>query len=65
MVKAHAGLPVRDFRAVAPPPDGGPAVERADFYASLSAEFEREMAETAPIEDEARPLEAAEISESF
>jgi penicillin-binding protein 1A len=66
MVRAHAGLPVRDFRAVAPLPDGGPAVERADFYASLSAEFEREMTEAAPVEDEApQPLEAAEISESF
>jgi penicillin-binding protein 1A len=65
MVRAHAGLPVRDFRAVAPPADGGPAVERADFYASLSAEFEREMTE-APEPDAAEPpLPAGDPQESF
>lgn len=41
MIDAHRGLPVRGFRDAAAPADD-PISERADFYATLSAEFERE-----------------------
>ena len=65
MIRAHQDLPVRDFREIAPLPETGPAVDRADFYAGLSAEFEREMAEAAPEEAEPPPLETVEVQQAF